>query len=925
MINQRLLVTFWSIIFLCLACTGKISQKTIVIGFSQCTNNDLWRQTMLNDMQRELHYHDDYQLVMRNAQDNNDLQIRQIDSFIQEKVDLLIVSPNESAPVTQAVEKAFKNHIPVIIVDRKISSQFFNAYLGADNREIGRLAGSYVANIGNTNAKILEIWGLPGSSPAQERHDGFAQGISELPGARIIGKVYGSWNKDDAAKAIPQFEKEIREADIIFGHNDIMTLAAWEYCQKLGIEKTKKFIGVDGLPGKTAGLQWVSDGILSATILYPTGGEETIQLASKILNQERINKENIMQSTVIDGRNVRVMIEQAEKILSQQSSIERQQNLLREQKKLYDSQRNISLFLLFSLITSLLLGIFLWKTLVEKRGAIQLLEKQKTEIEQQRNQIIDVSQQAEEASRGQIQFFTNISHEFRTPLTLILGAVEGLINGSSNSREAKSDAGLIRQNALRLLRLVNQLMDFRKIENGKMRVRANEHDLTAFVHNIIRVFEKYAEKRHIILQFYGRDGAIPLWFDENMLDKVLFNILSNAFKFTPQGGRITVSAEMDSFSRQAILRIEDNGKGMSAENAAQAFEKFYQADNDRSVGTGLGLALSRDLVALHHGEILLWSEINVGTRFEIRLPLGNEHFTKDEMATEKAAERAGYDEVSAIYMEENLATNIAMPEHLSEAKKHKILIIDDNDDLRQFLARKLSAHYQVFSAEDGNTGLNRAFNLLPDLILADINMPGKNGLQITQTIKSDMRTGHIPVVLLTARATMEQKIEGIQSGADAYVTKPFNLEFLGEIIKNLLNGRSVLRERFSGNFVPDERLATSGQNDLKFAQRFVKYIEENYGDQKLSVEQLSQEMGMSRVQLYRKVKKLFDESVNDYIQRVRLKKAAGILLESDLSVSEIAYTTGYSSPGYFATAFRARYHCTPGEYREKAKGDPKSK
>ena len=325
---------------------------------------------------------------------------------------------------------------------------------------------------------------------------------------------------------------------------------------------------------------------------------------------------------------------------------------------------------------------------------------------------------------------------------------------------------------------------------------------------------------------------------------------------------------------------------------------------------------------MHHGDIVLWSEKNVGTRFEIRIPFGNQHFTPDQIAAEKASERAGYDEVSAIYMEEPTEVIVSSKENLAEVKRHTLLVVDDNAELRAFLHRKLGAFYEIKESTDGNAGLNTAFETGPDLIIADINMAGRDGLQFTKTIKSDIRTTHIPVILLSAKTTMEQKIAGIQSGADAYMTKPFNFEFLHEVIKNLLHGRMVLRERFGGNFAPDKRLSESGDPGRQFAVQFTRFIEENFADQNLSVEHIGQHFGLSRVHLYRKVKKMFGESVNDYIQHVRLKKAVKLLLETELNISEVAYSAGYSSPGYFATAFRGRYHCTPGEYRDQPGGIP---
>jgi AraC-like DNA-binding protein/nitrogen-specific signal transduction histidine kinase len=542
------------------------------------------------------------------------------------------------------------------------------------------------------------------------------------------------------------------------------------------------------------------------------------------------------------------------------------------------------------------------------------LEQKNREVIEHEQQILQMADELRLATSAKVDFFTNISHEFRTPLTLILGYVEGLIaGGSTSTKDAKNDLGLVRKNALRLLRLINQLMDFRKIESGKMAVRASENDLVAFTREIVEAFRKTADKRNIELGFFSVEKSLSVWFDVNMVDKVLFNLLSNAFKFTPDGGKIQVAVVKDPIADQAIVKVEDNGRGMSKEHQKRAFEQFYQGENHRSKGTGLGLALSKELVWLHGGKIDLWSETGKGARFEVSLPLGKAQFKEDQLFSEQP-DSISYDELVLFEMENKESASLPTP---SSSHEQVLLLIEDNEDLRLFLANHFGKSFQIRQAADGNAGLDQAFAEVPDLIIADINMPGRDGLTISKQLKSDLRTSHIPIVLLTARSAMEQKIEGIQTGADAYVTKPFNLVFLSEIVENLLAGRENLRERFGGNLQLGKVPSGIGDLDQQFLRKFTTYVEANLAEQNLTVESLSEAFGLSRVQLFRKTKALLGESPNDFIQQVRLKKASQLLLESDLTVAEVAYRSGYSSPGYFSTAFKGRYGCSPSEWREK--------
>ena len=869
---------------------------------------------MESEMNREQAFHPEVELKIKRANNDSETQIRQIREMVSEGLDLLIVSPNESQPLTSIVEEIYKSGIPVILIDRKIESNQYTAFIGADNFEIGETVGRYLANQFNGQGNIIEVQLPMTMSPAQERHHGFVEGISASPGLKLVATLEAKDSLERINHLLPGILDQHPEANILFGHTDLSAELSYKIASEKRLAKDMFFVGIDGIPGTGQGIQAIEEGILDASMLYPTGGSEVIDLALTILNKLPFNKYNKLETIVINSDNASILHLQMKKVKSLQGSIDEQMSKLDDLSTIYRNQQVYILILIFSLLLAIVLGGILWKSLHTKNEMNRSLEQKNREIIEHEQHILNMSEELRLATSAKVDFFTNISHEFRTPLTLILGYIESLISGGGTStKDAKNDLGLVRKNALRLLRLINQLMDFRKIESGKMAVRASENDLVAFTGEIVEAFRKTADKRNIELGFFSVEKSLTVWFDVNMLDKVMFNLLSNAFKFTPDGGRIQVAVVIDPIADKAIVKVEDNGRGMSKENRERAFEQFYQGENHHSKGTGLGLALSKELVGLHGGSINLWSEPGKGTRFEVSLPLGNAQFKEEQLLFEKP-DSISYDDLVLFEMENQGAASLPAP---TGSHEQVLLLIEDSDDLRLFLANHFGKSFQIREAADGNSGLDQAFAEVPDLIIADINMPGKDGLTLTKRLKSDLRTSHIPIVLLTARSSMDQKIEGVQSGADAYVTKPFNLVFLSEIVKNLLAGRENLRERFGGNLQPGKLSSGIGDLDQQFLRKFTSYVEANRAEQNLTVESLSEAFGLSRVQLFRKTKALLGESPNDFIQQVRLKKASQLLLESDLTVAEVAYHSGYSSPGYFSTAFKGRYGCSPSEWREK--------
>lgn len=901
-----------------LSCNPEKKEKKFRIGFSQCAT-DVWRQTMLDEMKRELSFHPEVDFILREVNSNSALQVKQIQELVDEKIDLLIVSPNEAEPLTPIIDKVYKEGLPVIVLDRSTISKNYTAFIGASNYKVGANAGAYTNAVLKGKGNVLEINGVPiGSSADIGRHDGFADFLKQYPGIVCKPRYIADTKTNDWEKTFEQFLSSNNDIDLIYAHDDRIAFSVANILKRLGLDQRMKVIGIDGLPGKNGGIELVEKGILKATILYPTGGKEAIQTAIDILEKKTYKKENELASSIIDSTNVRIMKLQNDKLATLQKDIDRSQKKIEDQAVITNNQTNIIYTISISLALALILGSILFYYLRENRKINARLAVQNEEILDQRDQLIILGNKAKEASEAKINFFTNISHEFRTPLTLILGPLEELLNNPKLHYTTRQYLELIQKNTIRLLRLINELIDFRKIEVNKMQLKASENDLVSFTNEIAGTFNGISKKRNIDLRVITKEHNIMVWFDTLMLDKVIFNLLSNAFKFTNDNGFIHITLEKNSTDNMAIIKVEDNGIGMSHEVAAHAFELFYQANITNQQGSGLGLSLSKELINLHHGYLTVTSKKYKGTCFEIRLPLGIKHLEKDEMLSEKLPEDIMY------YDERIYATELDKAIPLTEENKtaentadRSVLVIEDNPDLRNFLADRLRTDYEILLADNGITALQQAFDNVPDLIISDVILPGKDGITITNTLKNDIRTSHIPIILLTAKIEVEEQIEGMKSMADAYILKPFNLQLLEETIKSVMKNRELLRGHYTSEISAETKSQNPRKLDRKFISEFTSIIESNIGNENFTIDDICNTIGISRVQLYRKVKALLGYNVNDFILNTRLQKAKHYLNEGELSISEIAYKVGFNSPAYFATVFKGNTGITPTDFRKK--------
>ncbi len=900
-------------------CSDERKAEKYTIGFSQCVGSDLWRRTMLEEMKMELSLHSRSKFLFADANNSSNRQIEQVKNMLTQGIDILIISPNEADPLTGIVEEAYKKGIPVVVIDRKTSSSQYTAYVGAENYQVGKIAGEYLTNTLNGSGKILEIMGLPGSSPAIERGRGLKDVIKTHPGIEVSAQLYGDWLPEHTERVLLENSAELDGISAIFAHNDMMAASAKKILNRLKPGNDIKVVGVDALPGKGGGLDMVSSKLINASILYPTGGKEAIDVAMRILNKEPFDKDNILQTVVIDSDNVQLMKLQWARISSQQHDIERQQNLIADQFKVYENQRLVLNFIVITLVLAVVFGGLAFHALLENRKINRSLEQKNEEILSQRNQLIEMSDKAEAATEAKLNFFTNISHEFRTPLTLILSPLEDLLNNEKISQIAGRELNLMNKNVYRLLLLVNQLMDYRKIEYKEFKIHTTANNLVEFTREIMESFQHHAGKRNIDLRLIIKKDPEVVWFDVNMLDKVIFNLLSNAFKFTADNGYILIY--LDKVGNDAIIEVEDNGAGISREEIEYIFDRFYQSDTNYSRGSGLGLSLSKELMRLHRGAIEVRSKMGEGTTFKLSLPLGTGHLVTHEKASYQNQAVKLYDEIKIYTAALEKETVNVDADALHLFKSQSILIIEDNKEMLNYLTQKFEHYYEVFTASSGTEGLSMAYEQIPDLIISDIIMPGISGKELSNKLKLDLRTSHIPLILLTAQGSIEQQITGIQSKADVYITKPFNFEYLLANVENLISSRELLKEHYVSE-VPNlvNKKSAISDIDRKFINDFSGIVEQNLGNEAFTVDEISKVIGISRVQLYRKVKALLNCTVTEYLLDRRLKKAKYYLSNAELSVSAISYKIGIASATYFSTIFKAKYGMTPTEFKKQQKG-----
>lgn len=882
------LLVWLTLIVLC-GCTSSGKQKKHVIGLSQCMLDDAWRQAMINDMRIEASNYDDVEIIIKDAQNNNETQIQQIRDLIRQKVDVLIISPYQSEPITAVAEEAYRAGIPTIITDRKVNTDQYTSFVGANNYEIGLAAGNYAANYLPPNAIILEIWGLTQTSPAQERHKGFVDALREREDLSFR-KIEGQWLVDTARMELRKLEHP-EQIDFVYAHNDMMAIAAREYFMAWDSIRGRelRIIGVDAVAG--AGLEAVEDGRINASILYPTGGEQVIRTAMRIIQGEPVDKFIPLRTAPVDHQSARTLLLQADQLQKYRQRIEAQRSRI-------DGLSDRFYFLRNSLgVISLLMIGFIALSIY----AFYINRK----MRQANRKLISLNAEMKEVTAQKLQFFTNVSHEVRTPLTLILAPLDRLIISLRESPYA-SDLGLIQKNANRLLRVINQILDFRKVEGKQEKLAVREIDLVPFVGEIKSYFDSMASVRAIAYTFTSSIKQCTLWIDPDLLEKVFVNLLSNAFKFTPEGGSVRI--ELTEEEDRVFIQVIDTGSGIQPGNLPHLFDRFYT--EDRSMGTGIGLHLVKEYIHMHGGEIRVESEPGQRTTFTVCLRKGKAHFEDSDLMETSVSHQA---------YEASRLDDSETHKMLSKTYPYTILITEDDDEVRCFLERELSPHFKTRTAANGKDALRVLEEEEISLVVSDVMMPEMNGFELCRMIKSQLPFSHIPVILLTALTDERQRIFGITGGADDYIQKPFHTDYVKIKIIHLLQERQKLRERLLEKLRDNKLLLSEPEKvesiDDAFLRKFAEQIEAVYADPEYNVEKLSETLGLSRGHLHRKIKELTGTAPVEFLRTYRLNKATQLLRQNAYTVSEVAYRTGFSSPAYFSKCFKAVYGVTPTEYQ----------
>lgn len=902
------------ILLVTLSCTNK-KERIYTIGFSQCVGNDNWRKQMINEMKIEVSFHENVKLIIEDAQGNSELQARQIQGLLNKKVDLLIISPNESKPITAIAQKAFKQGIPTILIDRKIDSDDYTSFIGSDNRAIGKSAALFLENLTEQKMNILEVWGLEGSSPARERHKGFIENLSGKSNLNVKAKMVGGWLRKDAFEKVKAYP-DLSQIQAIFAHNDEMALGAYQACISQGLDPHKLIIvGVDALQGPQGGIQAVIDGKLTASLLYPTGGGKAIQVALDILNNKPFRKEYLLNTAVVDKTNAEILKLQSTQINDYLGKIENQLLKLQFLDYKYNNQRTLLYITVVLLCLALFLAILLYFAYLHmKRIYFELQQKnmeintQRDELAQQREQLVEMNQKIEDVTAQKLRFFTNVSHELRTPLSLLISPIDRILE-MKKFPEIHRELMVMKNNTDRLLRLITQLLDFRKIEGNEMKLYVRQQNIVSLVKSAKSAFNYQAHIKMIDYTMSLPCEGLDIYYDEDKIEKVLLNLLSNAFKFTGKAGKIHV--ELIEEADVLLISVADTGKGMDADQMAKVFDRFYQGAGDYSSGTGIGLNLSKEFVELHGGTLTVESQPGEGSRFTIVLKKGAAHFNPETTCfmTDSSQKQNPVFEMP-ILKEVEIPT-----EDITDAKEYQILIVEDDDNLREYLRSTFRKDYQVRIATNGREALQVLRDNEISLIVCDVMMPEMDGFEFCKIVKSDLAVSHIPIIMLTALTGEEQMINGLTLGADDYLSKPFNTKQLKLKIRNLLSLKKQIKSFFKNEFFGSYAEIELDSSDKQFVKKVCAVLDKYISESDISIEKVSQEIGLSRIHMYRKIKEITGYSPSEFFKSYKIKKSLPLLAAKNLTISEIAYRCGFTSPSYYSKCFKEVLNISPTEYQ----------
>lgn len=892
----------------------KKSDPRYRIGVAQCSDDE-WRSRMNEEIRREMLFHDDAEVEIRSADDRNEKQIEDINYFIDNDFDLIITAPNEADAITPVIRKAHEKGIPVIIFDRNINGDSYTSYIELDNEGIGRAAAEYATHLAaGRPVRILEVRGLDGSTPAGERHRGFISEIARHDNISLAASVSGAWNGEKARLLVDSLLRRDANIDIIYAHNDVMAIAAAESARALGLNDIK-ILGTDAAP--SLGIKAVRDSVIDATFIYPTEGGRVIRTAMAILKGEDFPRhDHIPALSPVDTTNAEILIRQDALLRDETTKIE----LLRSKNLMITARQQMQSYFLYAVgVAAILLmaGLMLTLWFMRQRKRLNMALAQKNEeLSNERDHQDELYRQLDEATNSKLAFFTNVSHDLRTPLTLIAGPLAQLAKADYLKQEDKSLMKIANKNVEILRRLIDQILDFRRYQNGKTELHLEESDPIPLLSEWCDAFRDVAQnlKLKYSLNISPSDGK-TMALDAEKLERVIFNLISNAFKYTSKGGCVGVEARLS--DKELHISISDTGIGIPEKEREQIFDRFYQVNRVNANGSGIGLSLAKAFVELMGGEITLESEAGKGSIFHVTIPV---HHVENKCALPTIY----HDPNKWHFKEFDIDADDVF--EFSESKA-LILVIDDNPDIRHLLSGLLGAEYNIISAPDGRAGLRLALKYVPDLVICDIMMPVMDGLEFCSSVKEERSTSHIPVLMLTACKLDEQRMQSYDSGADGFISKPFNTNLLISRVHNLLLNRkrikNVLLDNDNVEFekngapLPDDNERVKIESE--FYRKFLYEVKERYTDSSLSVSEIASGLGLGATQLARKIKALTGLSPVDIIRDYRLREARRLVLVTEKNVSEIAYEVGFSSPPYLSKCFRDAFGESPTELRTRLK------
>ena len=837
------LIIYVAIIVLLTGCAQQ--PRKYVIGVSQCSE-DIWRDKLNDELKMGEYLNDSLIVKLASSNDDNVLQNKQVNQFIDEGVDLLIVSPNQLSAISKAVERAYDKGIPVILYDRKTNSDKYTAFIGCDNYTIGKSMGTFIAQQLQGKGRIVEIRGLEGSSPALERHRGFMDAIKPYPGLQVVASEGGNWKEEGGIQAMKRILKQTQDFDYVFAHNDRLAWGAYVAARQMRVKRNYKYTGVDGMATEGGGLELVRDGIFEASYLYPTKGDEVIALAMKILKHQPYERDNYLSTSIITQANAALTLMEARDAERQARNLKALHKQVDQYLSDYNSQKimliGLCLFLFVCLAAAALIfrgyliKVKLNETLAKTNGELKRLN---VELGEKNGELKRLNEEVLELTHSRLVFFTNISHELRTPLTLIADPVEMLLEDSGIKGKSRELLKMVQRNALALQQLVSNILDFRKIQNGKMELKLYRFDIVKTLTMWVGDFQLTAERKQIRLHLDVDDlkGSHEMIADQEKISRIVFNLLSNALKYTPAGGEIFVSLKDEGANLR--LDVKDTGKGISQDEADKIFERFFQAKGAAS-GTGIGLALVKSFVELHHGEARVESELGKGSDFIVVIPREQEgdsqvihndvDIVDNSVNASASTGKNVVDESVLQYIDDGDRSRGKVQQLVSEnTNRPTVLVIDDNTDIRQYERTLLQDEYIVLEAADGKEGLAVALKEVPDLVICDVMMPVMDGLEFTKQLKTNTATSHIPVIMLTAKNLEEHRAEGYEHGADSYITKPFHSKVLLARIENLLRQRQLLKNLYHGAQEAEKEISESHleDRDKQFLKQLQAIIQKN--------------------------------------------------------------------------------------------------